>query len=177
VALPRSTPMPYVLFASSTTWSMTPLALGEPLGGWKKMPARPLFDCRRVGDGKCQRPGRRQHQDAVARGEIAAIVSEILQGCSWVTVRLPAAFKTMPLKPAAGTVDFQPDQGDGVAASGIDSDAVAGGRRRDRRPAVAVDGDRSGDGQRAVFARIERGDDAAGRGQRSRRARRWRTAG
>jgi hypothetical protein len=48
---------------------------------------------------------------------------------------------------------------------GIDGDAVALGRRRDRRPAVAVDGDRAGDGQRPILAGIERGDDAARGGE------------
>ena len=44
----------------------------------------------------------------------------------------------------------------------FDGDAGAGGRSGDRSPAIAVDRDRAGDGQRSIFARIERRDDAIG---------------
>ena len=37
-------PIPYSTLPVATTWSMTPCTLGNPLGKFKKMPVKPLFE-------------------------------------------------------------------------------------------------------------------------------------
>src|ERR1700728_2195953 len=113
-----------------------------------------------VDDGEGGRPRRRRDQDAVAGRSVGVVYNEILKHAVFDD-KVAARIEHDAVIGSAGAVDLQTGQGD-VARTRTDGDAVAGRRSGDRGPAVAVDGDRAGDGDRTIFAGIERRDNAVG---------------
>ena len=92
----------------------------------------------RVDDGEVDRAGRWRDHDAIAGDAIAA--DEILD-YAVAHGEACAGVEDNAVIGSSGAVNFQTGQDD-IARNRIDGDAVALRRAGDRRPAIAVDGDR-----------------------------------
>src|ERR1700722_8940193 len=103
--------------------------------------------------------------DRSVRSEVEAIAREIPDHAVFYVQRSTGPTATASEVDAvvgdSGAVNFQAGQDD-VARNRTDGDGSAGRGTRYCRPAVAVDGDRAGDGDRPIFAGIERRDNAVG---------------